>query len=163
MSENYEPRLFGSDGAVRHIGEGLIACTLTRPAWTHEAHLAACLWIAVERPDIEPERDLPNIIRRFNESVGGVNSDTEGYHETITQVYIRGVRGFLARCNGVQPLLEKVNRLLLAQEGRRDWPLRFYSPERLLSKEARKAWVEPDLAAWPLWEERPASFPRRPV
>ena len=36
-----------------------------------------------------PERDLPDLIRRYNESVGGVNSDTEGYHETITQVFIR--------------------------------------------------------------------------
>jgi hypothetical protein len=134
---------------VCRIGEGLIACTLTRPDWTHEAHLAACLYIVTQRPDIVPERDLPHLIRRFNESVGGVNSDTEGYHETITQIYIRGVRAFLARMDPARPLVEKVNTLLLAEEGRRDWPLRFYSAERLFSKEARLGWVEPDLAALP--------------
>ena len=149
MDEEHEPRLFADDGAVRHIGEGLIACTLTRPEWTHEAHLAACLYIVAERPDIAAERDLPALIRRFNESVGGVNSDSEGYHETITQCFLRGVRGFLARTDARLPLVEKVNRLLRAEEGSRDWPLRFYSPERLFSKEARLGWVEPDLAALP--------------
>lgn len=150
MSDHPAPRLFESDAAVRHIGEGLVARTLTRPEWTHEAHLAACLWLIAERPDIVPERDLPDIIRRFNESVGGVNDETQGYHETITQCFIRGVRDFLMRTDPALPLKGKVNALLLAPEGRRDWPLRFYSGERLFSKEARLRWIEPDLAVLPM-------------
>lgn len=144
MSEEYEPRLFPDDAAVQHVGEGLLGGTLTRPEWTHEAHLAACLWILVERPDILPERDLPEIIRRFNESVGGVNDDTQGYHETITQCFIRAARLYLSRVDPPLPLAAKVNRLLLAPEGKRDWPLRFYSPELLFSRAARLGWVEPD-------------------
>ena len=149
MTDTYEPRLFADHAAIVHIGEGLIARTLTRPEWTHEAHLAACTYILVARADILPERDLPDIIRSFNESVGGVNSDTEGYHETITQVYIRAVRGFLARVDAALPLVEKVNALLLAPEGRRDWALRFYSRDLLFSKAARLGWVEPDLEHQP--------------
>ena len=145
MTEDFEPRLFADDAAVRHIGEGLLACTLRREEWTHEAHLAACCWIVLERPDILAERDLPAIIRRFNESVGGVNSDSEGYHETITQISIRGVRHALARSRG-RGVADRVNALLQAPEGRRDWPLRFFTPERLFSTEARLGWVEPDLA-----------------
>ena len=34
-------------------------------------------------------------------------------------------------------------------EGRRDWPLRFYSAERLFSVEARRNFVAPDVAALP--------------
>src|SRR3954451_23661556 len=96
MIEDHKPRLFHDDAAVRHIGEGLLACSLARAEWTHEAHLAACTWLLVERPDVLPERDLPNIIRRFNESVGGVNDTTQGYHETITQLFIRTIRSFLS-------------------------------------------------------------------
>ncbi len=146
MTKEHEPRLFSDDAAVRRIGEGLVDCTLTRPDWTHEAHLAACLYVLAERPDLHAERDLPHLIRRFNESVGGVNDDTQGYHETITQTYIAAVRAFLARTDPTLPLAARVNALLGAEEGRRDWPLRFYSPERLFSKEARLGWVEPDLA-----------------
>ena len=149
MTEDHEPRLFASDAEVRHIGEGLLARSLARPEWTHEAHLASCLWLLAERPDVLPERDLPDLIRRFNESAGGVNSDTEGYHETITQCFIRGVRLFLARTPADVPLAEKVNGLLRQPEGRRDWPLRFFSRERLLSVEARLGWCEPDLAPLP--------------
>ncbi len=149
MTDEHEPRHFADDAAVRCIGEGLVDCTLTRPDWTHEAHLAACLYILAERPDLHAERDLPDLIRRFNESVGGVNDDTQGYHETITQVYIRAVRRFLARTDPGLPLADKVKALLKAEEGRRDWPLRFYSPERLFSREARLGWAEPDLPTSP--------------
>lgn len=144
------PRLFPGDADVRRIGEGLLARTLPRADWTHEAHLAATAWLILERPDMVPERDLPAIIGAYNESVGGVNDETQGYHETITQVSIRGVRGVLARTDPALPLAGKVNGLLLAGEGRRDWPLRFYSRERLFSKPARLGWVEPDLAPLPV-------------
>src|SRR5687768_13597872 len=100
MTDPHEPRLFPDDAAIRRVGEGMLACALPRAEWTHEAHLAACAWLILERPDIVPERDLPNLIRRYNESAGGVNSDTEGYHETITQVSIHAVRRALARSAG---------------------------------------------------------------
>lgn len=141
----YPIRLFADAADVRRIGTGLLDCTLPRADWTHEAHLAACLWLLTERPDILPERDLPAIIRRFNESVGGVNDDTQGYHETLTQLYIRGVRQFLAGCDAVD-LLARVNTLLAGPFGRRDWPLRFYSRDTLFSVAARRGWIEPDLA-----------------
>jgi hypothetical protein len=143
--KGYEPRLFADDAAIRRVGEGLLARTLPRAEWTHEAHLAACAWVLLERLDLHPERDLPGLIRRYNESVGGVNDATQGYHETITQVSIRGVRSALARSQG-RGLCDRVNALLLAAEGRRDWPLRFYSPDLLFSAEARLGWVEPDLS-----------------
>ena len=148
-TKTHEPRLFAADAAIRGLGERMIGRILPRAEWTHEAHLATCAWIILERPDIVPERDLPDLIRRYNESVGGVNSDTEGYHETITQVSIRGVRAALARSEG-RGLAERVNALLLAEEGRRDWPLRFYSRALLFSREARLGWVEPDLGVLPV-------------
>ena len=161
MEGNHEPRLFASDAAVRRVGEGLLARTLPRPEWTHEAHLAACLYIITERPEIAPERDLPDIIRRYNESVGGVNDDTQGYHETITQCFIRAVRAYLAGRSPALPLVERVNGLLRAPEGKRDWPLGFYSPEWLFSVEARLNHVEPDIRPLPVPAGRYDSFPSR--
>ena len=137
-------RFFADDAAVRHVGEGLLARTLPKAEWTHEAHLAACLWLLTERPDVVPECDLPAIIRAYNVATGGVNDDTQGFHETLTQLYIRGVRAFLA---SAPPggLTERVNALLASAMAPRDWPLRFYSREVLFSVAARRGWVEPDL------------------
>jgi hypothetical protein len=78
-----------------------------------------------------------------------VNSDTEGYHDTITRAFLAGVRLFLSEADPTEPLHDLVNELLLSPMGRRDWPLRFYSPARLLSVDARRGFIEPDLAALP--------------
>lgn len=146
---DHKPRLFASDAEIAHLGEGLIARTLARPEWTHEAHLGATTYLLLKRRDIDLDRALPGLIRAFNESVGGVNSDSEGYHDTITRAYLRGIRLFLDEADTREPLHELVNRLLLSPMGGRDWPLRFWSNERLMSNAARRGWVEPDLAALP--------------
>jgi len=143
----YSPRLFTSDAEIAHLGEGLLARTLARAEWTHEAHLAATTYLLLRRPDVDLDKELPGIIRGFNESVGGVNSDTEGYHDTITRTFLHGVRLFLEEADKRAPLHEIVNDLLLSPMGRRDWPLRFYSPKLLFSVEARKQFVPPDVAA----------------
>jgi len=145
----YRPRLFKSDAEIEHIGEGLLARTLPRAEWTHEAHLAATTYLLTRRPDVAIDKELPGIIRRYNESAGGVNDDTQGYHETITRVFLHGVRLFLAEADPADPLHELINELLLSPMGRRDWPLRFYSAERLFSVDARRHFVPPDIAALP--------------
>jgi hypothetical protein len=145
----FRPRIFASDAEIEHLGERFLARALPKAEWTHEAHLATTTWLLLRRPDIDVDRELPELIRRYNESVGGVNSDSEGYHETITRVFLSGVRLFLAEAGRTEPLHELVNALLLSPTGRRDWPLRFYSRERLLSVEARRAFISPDLATLP--------------
>ena len=141
----YSVRPFASAEVIRHVGEGLLAGSLPKPEWTHEAHLAACTWLLLERPDIHPETELPDIIRAYNVAVGGVNDDTQGYHETLTQLYIRGVRRHLAEVAS-EGLLETVRALLASPMAQRSWPLTHYSREVLFSVPARRGWIEPDLA-----------------
>ena len=145
----FSPRHFDGDDAIVRIGEGLLARDLPRADWTHEAHLAATTYLLTRRPDVNLDRELRSIISGYNESVGGVNDDTQGYHETITRVFLHGVRLFLTEADPDEPLHELVNELLLSPMGRRDWPLRFYSAERLFSVEARHKFVTPDLTALP--------------
>lgn len=145
---DFEVRTFDDEAAIRRVGEGLLACNLPRAEWTHEAHLAACLWLLRERSDIKLEQQLPDIIRSYNESVGGVNDDAQGYHETLTQFYISTVKAH----DGEQAeldLLDSVNLLLRSHRGKRDWPLRFYSKDVLFSIRARRELVPPDLLDTP--------------
>jgi len=146
---DYSPRLFTNDAEIEHLGERFLACALPKEEWTHEAHLATTTWLLLKRPGIDVDKELPGLIRRYNESVGGVNSDSEGYHETITRVFLAGVRLFLSEADPKEPLHELVDELLLSPMGRRDWPLRFYSRDRLLSVEARRSFIPPDIAALP--------------
>lgn len=145
----YPVRHFLSEDAVAHVGEGLLSRTLSREEWTHEAHLAATTYLVLKHPEIDLDVELPGIISQYNESVGGRNTDSEGYHDTITRSYLRGIRLFLEEADASRPIHELVNELLMTPMGRRDWPLRFWSKDRLMSVEARLGWVEPDLAAMP--------------
>jgi hypothetical protein len=142
-------RHFETDEAVARVGEGLLARTLPRAEWTHEAHLAATAYLLLKHPEIDLDIELPGLIRRYNESVGGVNDDRQGYHDTITKVYLRGVRLFLEEADARRPIHELVNELLHSPMGTRDWPLRFYSPEWLMSVEARREFIAPDLSTLP--------------
>ncbi len=144
---DFEVRLFPDNASIVAIGEGLLARTLPRAAWTHEAHLAACTWIVRDRPDIEPARDMAAIISGYNVAVGGINDDSQGYHETITQTYIAAVEAHLVDVGRLMPLHAAVNSLLLSSRGRRDLPLRFYSKDLLFSVAARRQFVSPDLGA----------------
>ena len=146
---DYRPRLFASDADVERVGEGLLARDLPREEWTHEAHLAATTYLLLRHSEIDLDAELPGLIRRYNESVGGVNSDSEGYHDTITRVFLHGMRLFLAEADRGAPVHELVNELLLSPMGRRDWPMRFYSREVLFSVPARRGFVTPDVAALP--------------
>ncbi|MDK2761774.1 MAG: hypothetical protein KYX64_10520 [Sphingopyxis sp.] len=148
MTTEYSPRLFERDFEIHAIGNGLLAHTLPRAAWTHEAHLGACLWLLTERPDIDVDARIAAIISRYNESVGGINDDTQGYHDSITRAYIAGVRLFLSE-TAETGLAARVNALLLSPMGDRDWPLRFYSRDLLFSVAARRGFVEPDRAPLP--------------
>ena len=137
---------FASDAEIIEIGEGLLDRTLPKPRWTHAAHFAAAVWILLRRPDLAPERDLPGIIRAYNEATGVANTDSGGYHETITQASLRAARAFLAALPSGTPLHVACNALLASPLGDKDWPLAYWSRETLFSVKARREWVEPDLA-----------------
>ena len=145
----FPARPFAADADVIHVGEGLLSRTLPREEWTHEAHLGATIYLLTRRPDIDVDAELPAIIRGYNESVGGVNDDTQGYHDTITRTFLHGARLFLSETDSKEGLADLVNQFIHSPMGRRDWPLRFYSKELLFSVPARRGFVPPDLAALP--------------
>ncbi len=139
---------FTSDAEVREIGEAMIARTLAKARWTHAAHWSTTLWLLTERPEVPLEQELPGLIRAYNESVGGENTDTAGYHETITQASIRAARAFLRQREASEPLFARCNALMETSLGDPDWLLEFWHKDTLFSVQARRSWVEPDKAAF---------------
>lgn len=122
------------------------SCALTKDAWTHEAHLTVGLWHVQQFGQDDALERLRAGIRRLNDSHGTPNSDTRGYHETITRCYVHLFSQFLETCPHEASIEDRVARLFASPLSDRQLMLRFYSPERLMSVEARKGWLEPDLA-----------------
>jgi hypothetical protein len=139
---------FTSDEEIATIGYGLLGRTLPKTAWTHAAHFAATLWLLQCRPEVEISREMPGIIRGYNEATGGANTDTGGYHETITQASIRAARAFLVEAP-LRPLFVTCNALMQSRLGSPEWLLEYWTRSRLFSVEARRKWLEPDIKRLP--------------
>lgn len=137
------------DAAILAIGHGLVAGTLPKACWTHAAHLAAGTWLVRQRGLAAAERDMPGIIRAYNTATGVPNSDTRGYHATITLASLRAINVMLAAMRPGVPLYEAVTAIAQSRLGNKVWPLDHWSEALLFSPAARRAWVEPDRAALP--------------
>ena len=116
---------------------------LPKSAWTHSAHVAvaACYAFAME---IEPvfQRMKAGIIRH-NESVGTANTESNGYHETLTRFWA-GEICRLVRAGGFPSRLEAVRAAVVAFAGERDRFRRFYSFDVVNDRRARREWVAPE-------------------
>jgi hypothetical protein len=141
--------IYTSEAEIIRIGEGLAGCTLARPEWTHAAHFAAALWLMRYRQELDPPRDMPGLIRAYNESVGRVNDDSGGYHETITQASLRAARGVLVAYPAHIPVYRIVNALMSSSLANPNWLLEYWSRDLLMSVAARREWREPDLKPLP--------------
>lgn len=140
---------FHSDQEIHAIGQGLLDRSLPKAAWTHAAHLAAAAWLLAARPDIDAPAQMPDIIRAYNEATGTANTDTGGYHHTITLASLRAVADFLARQPAGTPLHVACEHLLRSPLGDKGWLMQYWTAEVLFSKEARRDWIAPDRTPLP--------------
>jgi hypothetical protein len=113
--------IYASETEIIRIGEGFADLSLPRGEWTHAAHFAAALWLMRYRTDL----DAAGMIRAYNESVGRVNDDSGGYHETITQASLRALRGVLD-VNPETPIHQLVNALMASNLGNPNWLLEYW-------------------------------------
>jgi hypothetical protein len=123
------------------------ARTLPKERWTHGAHLltGACYVHTLgEAPAIDKMRLC---VSRYNESVGGVNSDTSGYHETITIAWIKLLSALL-RDTGPAPRAEFAALAVSRFEADKGILRRYYDFNLVTSVEARRNWVPPTLASF---------------
>jgi hypothetical protein len=137
-----------SDAEVSAIGAGLRDKTLTKAQWTHAAHLTAGLWVVTSHLPGEALPAIREMIRRFNEHVGVKNTETDGYHETITAASIRAIEAFRSDRPDLK-LHQICNELLSSYLADPKWLLGYWSRDRLFSVEARHEWTEPDLKSLP--------------
>jgi len=142
-------RKFSSEIEIHRLGLGLIDRSLPKSEWTHAAHFAAALWLLRYRPKPDAARCLPGFIRAYNEATGVANTESGGYHETITQASLRAARAVLAQHSPSTPVYEIANTLMASPLGRSDWLLSYWSSPLLFSPEARMRWCDPDLQLFP--------------
>ena len=117
---------------------------LPREAWTHGAHVGVCAYYAFDHDEEATLAIMRPGIRTFNESIGGQNTATSGYHETITRLWVMAIAAhvranpvasrWVAACAAIERFADPVE--LLRQ---------CYSFDVVADQRARGEWVPPDL------------------
>ncbi|PQO40945.1 hypothetical protein [Blastopirellula marina] len=127
-------------------------CTLPSEQWTHAAHVRAAFLIANQSSWSEALSSIRSRIQAYNAATDTPEAIDRGYHETITQAFMRLVYAANLQtgphataeqfCQRHPELLEK--RALFA----------YYSRDRLMTWEAKREFIEPDLQPLPIVEIR---------
>ena len=149
MGHSFEPLQPGANvtaAMAARICDGLKERTLPKPEWTHAAHLTAAAVLLDQGGLVRAEAEMPGLIRAYNEATGVPNTDSDGYHHTITLFYLRKIAQFAAPLKN-DPLAQRITKLLASPLAERSYPLNYYSQARLFSVEARRHWAAPDLKA----------------
>ena len=139
---------FQSDADIARVCGKFLDRTLSKPEWTHAAHFAVTLFLLRHQPERDLEREMAGLIRAFNDATGTPNTDTSGYHQTITLASLKAARAQL-HAGGDKPLHAILDALLASPLGDSKWLLKHWSRERLFSVEARRGWLAPDLKPLP--------------
>jgi hypothetical protein len=138
-----------TEADIERIAAGVLDRTHPYAEWTHAAHFAAALWLLRHPAVLQHHGGMEPIIRSYNEAVGVPNTAIRGYHATITEASLRATAHALAEVAPDAPLASVLAALLRSPLGQSRWLLAHWSEPRLMSAEARRSWLEPDLAPLP--------------
>jgi hypothetical protein len=122
-------------------------CTLPFDQWVHRAHVKVAYLYLTRHPLERAAEKMRSGIRAYNAAHGVPDEPTRGYHETMTQAWLRiihatlqiyGPAGSADEFVDGQPQLREKKVLRL-----------FYSPELMMSPAAKREFIEPDLTPFP--------------
>lgn len=116
------------------------AGTLPKERWTHAAHVALGACYAVRHGARALEHTRAGI-RRYNAAVGTADTETSGYHETLTRFWCEQIAAALG------PLDDEYAAARLAVErfgDARDLVRAAWSFDVVRDRRARREWVPPD-------------------
>lgn len=136
---------FEDERGVLAVVDGFRSHALPAAGWTHQAHLAVGLWHVRRFGEEDSKAMLRQGIRTYNEASGTPNSETRGYHETVTMYYVWASARYLETAKPLR-LVDLVNDFVESRHGSKEGIFVFWSRDLLLSTPARLDWTPPDLA-----------------
>lgn len=134
---------FQSEMEVERRVQGFESGIMPDADFDHPSHLTVALsYLHLSRLTVpQATARMRLALYRFLDQHG---HDRQKYNETITLFWIKLVSSFLNKADRARPVADLANEMI-ASYGDSKIIYDYYSKEHLLSEEARKGWVEPDL------------------
>lgn len=122
-------------------------CMIPAAEWHHREHVRLAYLYLRQYPFATALERMREKLKQFNAATKTPESLERGYHETMTVAWLRLVQFTLSQCGPTassDEFLDAQEHLLNRKALRY-----FYSKERLISWQAKAAFVEPDLTNFP--------------
>ncbi len=136
--------IYKTDEEVIDLVKAFEQRTLLKADWIHGAHLSVGLYYCVKYPFGMARNLMRDGIYWLNDAHCTPNTETSGYHETLTCFWMTTIKEFLRKRDSGESLAVLANDLVATYQDAK-LPLQFYSRELLFSTEARMNYVAPDL------------------
>lgn len=135
------PEFLADEASLHELIDGFRNRTWPGAKFSHSAHLAVCVGYIEAYPDAldRLRREIP----LYNISQGGMNTDTRGYHETLTVFWHDVVRKFLSEQPKEASLLEKTTAAVREFADKKMLTSQYYDFDVAGSLEARKNYIPP--------------------
>jgi hypothetical protein len=137
------------DAAIERHALAFLDTTLEKSEWTHVGHNAAALWLLRHRPQLAMPATMRDLIVRYNTATNTPNTDTGGYHHTITVASLRSAAHHLSQYSPDIGLNVVLGDLMVSHFGDKNWLSSYWHEETLFSVAARRHWVAPDIRELP--------------
>ncbi len=122
--------------------------------WTHHCHIYMALWYLSSLSADDASIRIKEGIKKYNVSQEVDNTSTGGYHETITEFYIRILTIYMERVafDATDQAWSSIQDQAFMDK---NFPLQFYSEACMMTPLARSYWCEPDLKSISTYESTP--------
>jgi len=134
--------------ALEAFLRGFESGTLAKSEWTHGAHVAAAASYLFNSNFATVLPLMRARISAFNLSVGGANTATSGYHETLTHFWLLIVAESLRQHPPASRLAAARHAVAVFGEARTLHTI-YYSGDVVKDTAARQQWRAPDLLPLP--------------
>lgn len=134
---------YKDEAEIAALIDAFESATIEREDWKHAEHLVVALhYIRNHDLEIATQRMRDGIFKLLTLTFKVDLTKEMPYHETLTVFWMETVAAFAKEMNG-KSLVDLTNEMVSRYD--KDYPLKFYSRDRLFSDEARRQFVAPDL------------------
>jgi hypothetical protein len=134
---------YWSEAEIEDVVRRFESCEFKPEEFFHARHLTVAAWYFLHFDEKTASERMRAGLVKFIRHHG-----KNGYHETITEFWLRSVRDALRETEQSDGLVMRVNRVVAALDDKH-LIYEYYSHERVDSAKAKAGWVEPDLKALP--------------
>jgi len=103
---------------------------MPKKLWTHRAHFIVATCLLLDPVVDEPMNTLRDLIKSNNLYMGVENTDSGGYHETLTWFYFHAIKAILSEKPGLDRY-SAVETVLQSPIVDKSYPLKFYEKVKM--------------------------------